>query len=139
MLEYQQIPGTNILELTLDGKFTHQQFEDVKAQLERMFDVHGKVRILEVIRNVGVIEPRALWEDLTFGPKHMRDFSHVAVVADQKWVEWMTAAIRPFISPEVRFYRLAEIEHARHWLREASDQGQTKPPEPTAPAAPPGS
>lgn len=138
MLEFERIAETNILELTLDGKLTYAELEQVKAELERMIEAHPKVRILEVIRNVGAMEPRAVWEDLKFVPKHIRNFSHVAVVADQKWVEWITVALRAFIPAEVRFYHLSELEQARHWIREAPEQDEPEPPQPTAPAAPPG-
>jgi hypothetical protein len=136
MLQQQTIPNTNILELTIDGKVTHQELVDVGAQLEQMLEQHDQVRVLEVIRDVGFIEPKALWEDLKLAPKHMKNLSHIAVVADQKWVEWVTAAIKPFIGPDLRFFHRDEIEQARQWLREAPDE--VEPPQPTAPAAPPG-
>jgi hypothetical protein len=136
MLKQRTIPDSNILELTVDGKITHEELADIGAQLDRILLEHDQVRILEVVHQVGLIEPRALWEDLRLAKKHMKRLSHLAVVADQKWVEWMTAAIKPFIPTDVRFFHRDEIEQARQWLQEAPDEVQ--PPQPTAPAAPPG-
>lgn len=118
MFEFHQIPDTNILEFSIDGKFTREDFDKVVAKMEEMIQRHGKIKVLEIVRNLGKIEPSALWEDIKWSPKHLKDFSHAAVVADQKWIEWMTAVVKPFISVEVRFFHTDELENARRWLTE---------------------
>ncbi|MGA9343283.1 MAG: STAS/SEC14 domain-containing protein [Rhodanobacteraceae bacterium] len=119
MLTCKQIAGTNILEITLDGAMDGAAFDQVAATIERMIAEHGKIRILEVVRNIGAIEPAALWRDLKFSPAHLKDFSHAAIVTDKKWIEWMTALVSPFIPAEVRFFEMAQLDEARAWLRDA--------------------
>jgi hypothetical protein len=119
MIEYSEVPETNILEITVDGKVTREEFDEVAARMTAMIERHGEVRLLEVVRDIGGIEPSALWEDFKFGPKHLKDISHTAVVGDQKWLEWATALVKPFLSAEVRFFRLDQIDEARRWLAEA--------------------
>ncbi|MGA9423313.1 MAG: STAS/SEC14 domain-containing protein [Rhodanobacteraceae bacterium] len=116
MLEHRQIGNTNILELTLDGAMSRDEFTRVAAKIEQMLAEHGKLRILEIIRNIGAIEPSALWEDFKFSPRHLKDFTHAAVVSDHKWIEWMTAAVSPFISAKVRCFPMDRIDEARRWL-----------------------
>ncbi|MGB5987529.1 MAG: STAS/SEC14 domain-containing protein [Desulfobacterales bacterium] len=118
MLAMQQYPESNILEFTLDGGMTHEEFDQVAAKIEEMLQTHQKIRLVEVIKEVGGIEPSALWADMKFGPKHLKDFSHVAVVADQKWIEWAGKMARPLVSAEVRTFGLHEIEDARRWIRQ---------------------
>lgn len=117
MIEYQEIPGTNILEFTLDGGFSKPDFDRVAGKIDEMIAQHGTIRILEVIRNIGSVEPSALWADLKFATHHLSKFSHVAVVADHKWIDWMTAAFSPFLPMKVRTFPLGEIDVARQWLR----------------------
>jgi hypothetical protein len=116
MIECREVPQTNILEIAVDGKVTREEFDAVVARMTDVIELHGEVRLLEVVRDIGGIEPSALWEDIKFGPKHMRDISHVAVVGDQKWLEWATALAKPFLSAEVRFFRLDQIDEARRWI-----------------------
>lgn len=119
MFEFHRVPDTNILEFTVDGKVTRRDFDRVADEIERMIEAHGKIKIMEIIQNIGGIEPSALWEDLKFSPRHLKHFSHVAVVSDKTWVEWMTMAAKLFISAETRFFQLDQIDAARDWLAKA--------------------
>lgn len=121
MLTMHQPENTNILEFTLDGDFNRAHFDAVAAKLDAMIERHGKVRLLEIVRDVGKIEPSALWEDLKFAPSHLDKFSHVAVVADKTWMEWMTRMAAAFVPAEVRFFHLDAVDEARQWLRDAGD------------------
>lgn len=118
MFALHQIPNTNVLEFTIDGALTREDFDAVAAQLEQIIEKHGKVKILEIVRNIGKIEPSALWTDIKWAPKHLKNFTHAAVVADQKWIEWMAAVLRPFFSMEIRFFHSNELGDARQWLLE---------------------
>lgn len=117
MLTFQRWENTNILEFTLDGGMSREAFDEIAAAIEQIIAEHGKVRLIEIIRNLGAIDPAALWRDLQFAPRHMRDFSHVAVVADQQWIEWLGAMAKPFFPGEVRTFRLDQLEAARDWMR----------------------
>lgn len=119
MLTMTQVEGGNILEFTLDGGMTREEFDRIAAKIEDMLKVHRQIRLVEVIKRMGAIEPSALWEDLKFGPRHLKDFSHVAVVADQKWIEWMAKIGQAMIPAEVRTFHLEQLEEARNWIRQA--------------------
>ncbi|MGA9334905.1 MAG: STAS/SEC14 domain-containing protein [Rudaea sp.] len=119
MLNVQPQDGTNILEFTIDGGFNRSEFDTVAARIEQMVALHGKIRVIEIIKSIGPIEPSAFWQDLKFAPKHMKDFSHVAVVGDQKWITWLSRMAKPFLSAKVRIFGLDEVEKARVWIKTA--------------------
>jgi SpoIIAA-like len=51
--------------------------------------------------------------------KHWRDFSHVAVVADQAWVRAAVSMFKPFFPSEVRLFKLADLASAKAWIASA--------------------
>lgn len=123
MLKFEQYEDTNLLECTLDGPLTRADFDALTAKADEMIEQFGQLRFLEVIEKIGKIQPSALWADFKWGPKHIKSFSHVAVVADQKWIEWMIVPFRKFMSCEVRVFHLDELEDARQWLLAAETSG----------------
>lgn len=119
MLTLYEHPGTNVIEFTVDDGVTKEAFDMVAAKIDSVIQTHGKVRLIEVVHKIGSLEPAAIWADLKFSPNHLKYFSHVAVVADQKWIEWMTIIGKPFLSAQVRVFPLAQIDEARQWILQA--------------------
>lgn len=119
MLTVSQSTDTNILEFTLDGSMSRKEFDKLVEQAEEMIEAYGKIKIIEIINDIGKIQPSAIWADLKWEPTHLKYFSHAAVVADQKWIEWMIAPFRPFISAEIKVFHLDELEEARNWIKSA--------------------
>ena len=118
MVEYHEIPGTNVLELTIDGAVGAAEFDALIARLEAAIARHGKIRVLELVRSLGGIPPSKWWVDLKFGYRHMRDIERAAIVADPKWIEIFANLINPFFSADVRYFKTADIDKARLWLVE---------------------
>lgn len=119
MLGFHQIPDTNIIEVTFDGDLTRADYDRLADHLDAMIRAHGKIRMIEIIKRIGHLEASAVWKDLKWGPSHLKSFSHVAVVADQKWIEWMITPFRMFVSAEIEVFQLDELEKARAWIRDA--------------------
>lgn len=118
MIELHEVPDTNVYELVIDGAIGAAEFDAMLVQFEMAIAKHGKIRVLEEIRELGGIPPTKLWEDLKFGFRHMRDIERAAVVARQKWIEVLGNLIHPFISADVRYYQPSELEEARAWVME---------------------
>lgn len=75
------------------GKLPLSDFDQVVAQIKADIEKHGKLRILEEIRNFSGIDPIALWKDAKFGFAHVNDFTHAAVVADAQWMRTISEAL----------------------------------------------
>lgn len=121
MIEYKNNPNDNVVELTVEGKITEADFEQVVAQMTVDIEKHGKLRLLEDIRSFEGMDLVIFWQDARFGLKHVNDFSHVAVVADAEWMRAIATAIGNLLSAEVKAFDRSSIEAARHWLHTASD------------------
>lgn len=117
MLTFEEVPGTNIVEFTINGPITRASYDKLADCIDGVIERDGKVRLMEIVGHIGSVEPSAIWKDLKWGPKHLKDMTHIAVVADQKWISWLVAPINPFVSAKIKAFHLDEIEEARAWVR----------------------
>ncbi|NEP18866.1 MAG: STAS/SEC14 domain-containing protein [Leptolyngbya sp. SIO4C1] len=124
MIEYRNTLGSNIVELTVAGKITEADLDQVVAQLKVDIESQGKLRLLEEIRSFEGIDPIALWKDAQFGLQHVDDFTHVAVVAEAEWVRTIAAAADNLLSAKVKAFEQADLAAARTWLATAPDLSQ---------------
>ncbi|MEO0932680.1 MAG: STAS/SEC14 domain-containing protein [Cyanobacteria bacterium J06641_2] len=51
MIEYRNNPENNIVEISVEGKITEADIDQVVAQIKADIEKHGKLRILEEIRS----------------------------------------------------------------------------------------
>jgi len=116
MITYQEEPGTNLIEITVDGKVSRAEFDEIAANLEAAIARHGKVRLLEDIRDFRGMDPAAFWDDVKFSLRHMNDVSRAAIVTDERWIEWLVRVVGPALKAEVRTFTPAEADAARAWL-----------------------
>jgi len=118
MIEFHQIDQSNIIEFTIDGEMTKDDFDAAAEKLDGMMNEFGKIRIIEIIKGIGKVEPSAIWADLKWEPRHINNWSHIAVVGDQKWIRWMKP-LAIFVPAKIKLFHLDELEAARAWIQEA--------------------
>lgn len=116
MMEYRNNFNSNIVEISVEGKITEADFDRVILQLKADIEKHGKLRILEEIRNFDGIDSIILWKDVRFGLAHVKDFTHAAVVTDAKWMRTFAKAIGSVLLTKVKAFEESQIEEARTWL-----------------------
>lgn len=121
MITVTPVPGTNTIELEIDGEISAERYDQVVAEIESAIEEHGKLRVLKKIGTFHM--PPIPWskfdDDVRFGLHHLGDFTHAAVVADQGWVRAFAKAMNPMLKAEIKAFTLDELEEARRWLREA--------------------
>jgi hypothetical protein len=62
------------------------------------------------------MEIEAFWEDFKFGIRHLRDFKRMAVVGDQRWLEWFTKTFNSLIKTEAKYFTPNQRNEAWNWL-----------------------
>jgi len=115
MIDFKKVPNSNIAEITVDGRVSREEVKDVTARLAAMIEVHGKLRIIEVIKDFGGMDPASFWDEFKFTAGHFNDFERCAVVADAQWIEWWAKTAAPLLKCEVKHFKLDEIDAAREW------------------------
>jgi len=117
---YKEYPEHKIAELVVDGKVTHEDFNNIAIQLENFIEKHGQIKLLEKIRTLEGFDASMMWEGIKFdikNLKHIRNISHCAVVSDIGWLSPISKAAGAFISCKIRTFTLDQIDEARAWLQ----------------------
>ncbi|MGO9545393.1 MAG: STAS/SEC14 domain-containing protein [Rhodomicrobium sp.] len=115
----------DVLGIEATGKVTHEDYENILIPKAEAMIAKGPVKLLYVAgEGFEGYELEALWDDGTFGVKHWRDFTRVAVVADQAWLRTAVTLFKPFFPSEVQLFKLGDLAAAKAWIARA---GKTKP------------
>lgn len=118
MLNYRDVPDSNIVEFTVDGHIDRADFDAVVAVINDNITRHGGVRLLEDIKAFGLTDPMTLWEDLKWLFTHFKDIERTAVVSDHGWLEGFIQMTSPMFTMPIRYFKQSDIEQARAWLAE---------------------
>ena len=116
MIKYRNNPDNNIVEISIEGKITEADFDRVSSQMKADIKKHGKLRILEEFHSFEGIDPIALWKDANFGLAYIGNLTHVAVVAEQTWMQTIAEAVGAVLPAQVKAFEGSQIEEAREWL-----------------------
>jgi hypothetical protein len=99
------------------GKVTHDDYKNFLIPKVEALIAKGPVKLLFAAGEAFEgYELEALWDDAAFGVKHWRDFSRIAVVADQTWLRATVTMFNPFFPCEVRLFELGDLNKAKSWI-----------------------
>ena len=116
MLTHRLDSETGIIEIEIDGPTDYESYRTLIRDLDAQIAARGKIRVLEIIRDMGWVSPAVWWEDLGWSFRHLRDISRAAVVTDKSWIGPIVKMMSGVMTAEVRVFGLAELEKAREWL-----------------------
>ena len=116
MLSYKEMDNLAAAEIVITDRVSTEEFDATAKKLEAFIGRHGRVRVLEVIKDFEGMDAAAFWHDLKFSLRHLNDFSRCAIVTDAKWLALWSAIVAPFIECEVSYFRPDEVDKARDWL-----------------------
>ena len=123
MIDYKEIPESNIIEFTIDGKVTADEYHDLAERALAFMKKHGQIRVLKAIKSFDGFDLEIFKEKLLGDLlRHKSDITHAALVSDEKWMEQLSSLVMPAFPYRVRYYKLDEIDQARAWLKSAGDQ-----------------
>ncbi len=117
MLKVEADAATGFIEITVDGTISREEYEAVVITVEGLLKTHDKLNVVEVVKELGWIEPEVWWKDILFHLSH-RDFMHrCAVVSNRGWVGPVTRLFAPLYPAAIRTFAEAELDEARRWAR----------------------
>ena len=105
-----------VVEITVNGVVTEKDMDDMIPQLEEFILRHGKIRLLEIVKEFDGFEVSLIWTRMSFNLEHLSQITHVALVSDIGWLTPVTKAAAAISSVQLRSFQMDELEAARAWL-----------------------
>ncbi len=107
----------NLLAYKIAGKITTSEYDEIRKELEKAIEEHGKIRVLIEIGHLRFPEVGAIWDDLKFSMHHIRDFERFAVVGDKGWEQWWVNIVGKMVPADAKYFDLSEQEQAWYWIQ----------------------
>lgn len=107
-----------IVELTVHGKITKTDFNDIADEFKTFIDEHQTIKILEYVESFPRFPLSLLWRGLKFDIKHLKNISHCAVVTDSHVIKAIAKMTNLFTRCRVRVFRLQNVNEASEWLKQ---------------------
>jgi SpoIIAA-like len=119
MIEFIAESSGNIVGVRATGTLTDIDYKDVLIpRLEKLFDEHGKLRILFYMdEKFSGWDLAAAWDDAVLGLRHRADFDRIAVVGGPRWVDWCIKFSAFLIKGEIRTFSADQLPGAWIWVR----------------------
>jgi nucleotide-binding universal stress UspA family protein len=108
------------------GRLTRADYRLFLPRLEEAIQAHGRISVLVQISSLEGIDPGAVWEELKFDIKHLRDFDRLALVGDKRWHERAITLARCVTSAKTMYFPTADLEQAWTWI-EAGEREDVSP------------
>ncbi|MDF2432767.1 MAG: hypothetical protein JWP44_2398 [Mucilaginibacter sp.] len=109
------------------GEVNKDDYEKVLVpKLDELVKRQGEINYLLILETeVQNFTAGAWWDDLKIGLKHFTKWNKIAVVTDQKGVEWFSDLFRFFIPGKSKGFPLAKLNEAIDWIS-AKDENDKK-------------
>ena len=115
-IQFKETNDGKVLEVQVNGKLTHADYEHFVPEFERLLKAHGNLRVLFNMADFHGWEMKALWDDIKFDLQHFSDIEKLGMVGDARWEKWMAVFCQPFTSARIKFFLPGEETSARQWL-----------------------
>jgi hypothetical protein len=108
----------NALGYRLSGRLTKAEVEEIQREMDAVIEQHGSVRVLCEMGDFSGAEPGAIWQDLKFTPRYVKDLERFALVGDKRWHKVITELFDKTGLADARFFELAEVDAAWDWIQQ---------------------
>ena len=117
MLDVRSDEAKGFLEITISGPIHDVDYATVVTAVDRLLALHKKINLVQIIKDIGWIDPSVWWKDLTFHLTHRHFLRRAALVSDAAWVGPVTQMFAPLYPATIRNFPVAELEAARQWAQ----------------------
>lgn len=120
MLQFIKDLEPHVVGIHAIGEVTKEDIETVLIpRIDDLVKRQGEINYLMVLEtDVKNFTAGAWWGDLKVGLKNFTKWNKIAVVSDQKGVEWFSDAFRFFIPGKSKGFSLSELDEAVKWITE---------------------
>lgn len=125
MLRFIEDLPSHVVGIHAVGDVTKEDYQNVlEPRLNDLENCQGEINYLLVLdTKVQNFSAGSWFEDLKIGLKHFTKWNKIAIVTDQKGVEWFSDVFRFFIPGKSKGYPLSELNEAIAWISKRDDEG----------------
>lgn len=121
MYAERMIEDERVLVLECSGQLTADEFQAVHALVHERLDERGRRGlVLSLDGFEGYDGPAALLEDVRVDLKHRNDFDRIAIVGDQRWLQWGSLVAKLLTQGELRWFEQSAYDDAVRWAAQAA-------------------
>jgi len=103
--------------IKVDGKLTNNDYEVLVPYFENLINEYGSLNLLCDMTQFSGVEIGVFWEDFKFSIRHVRDFTRMAIVGDEQWLDWYTTTFNPMVKTELKCFSSKHIHDAWNWVK----------------------
>src|SRR3546814_3610872 len=92
MIDYLTDPDRGVVEFTVDGPLTKEDYDRIVAEIDDAIGRFGKLRLVEIVKDIGAIDSAIWLPDLKWAATHMKHIARCAVETDKGWIGAITRA-----------------------------------------------
>lgn len=118
-VRYSEDPGNKLIEITVNGRVTRADWEEIVPKFEAFMNEHETIRLIEVVEELSGFDASMIWDGIKFDFKAVPHISHCAVVTDIGWMSPLTRTVGAVMPMKMRVFPLAEVQDARDWILSA--------------------
>jgi len=114
MLQFIKDLPPHVVGIHAIGKVTKEDMETVLLpKINELVERQGEINYLLVLEtDVQNWTAGAWWDDVKMGLKNFTKWNRIAVVSDQKGVQWFSDAFRFFVPGKSKGFAIAELDEA---------------------------
>ncbi len=108
-----------VIGVRVSGKLLHEDYQQFVPKLEKLIVVHGSIRCYMELGDFAGVELRAIWDEMKFDAKHLKDIERCAIVGDKSWHHWMSNMGKLiFHKASLQYFDVSESAKAWAWIKE---------------------
>lgn len=115
-IRFSQLEDKPVMWIEIDGEITRAGYLKLLEKMKAQIAEGAPVSYLIELKNIDGVEMGAMWEDLKFGLGNLKHMKRIALVADQKWVEWFSKITDPMTRVEIRTFHKNQEYEAWEWV-----------------------
>lgn len=118
MLQFINDLPPHVIGIHAVGDVTKEDYDKVLLpRMDELVKRQGEINYLLVLEtDVSNFTLGAWWEDLKLGLKNFTKWNRIAIVSDQKGVEWFSDAFRFVIPGKSKGFPLSDLQDAVTWV-----------------------
>ncbi len=120
MLQFINDLPEDIVGIHAIGEVTKEDIDEVLIpRIDGLVARQDKIKYILILEtDIQQFTAGALWDDFKLGIKNFTKWNKIAVVTDQKSVEWFTDAFRFLIPGKSKGFALNQLDEAVRWISE---------------------